>query len=128
VYTVPGVTPRPGQQFGQVRQDLYPRAAGGPLIYTPPGQQGFGGPLTVTGWLRGRPQLTRTLAQAGVPPAAGTQAAQPTRHAAAAHPAAVHRAGARAPGWIIASAAVIVAAALAGAALWLRRRRPAVLD
>ena len=66
VYTVPGVTPRPGQQFGQVRQDLYPRAAGGPLIYTPPGQQGFGGPLTVTGWLRGRPQLTRTLAQVGV--------------------------------------------------------------
>ena len=125
VYTVPGVTPRPGQQFGQVRQDLYPRAAGGPLIYTPPGQQGFGGPLTVTGWLRGRPQLTRTLAQAGVPPAAGTQAAQPARHAAAAHPAAVHRAGARTPGWIIAPAAVIVAAALAGAALWLRRRRPA---
>ena len=124
-YTVPGVTPRPGQQFGRVRQDLYPRAAGGPLIYTPPGQQGFGGPLTVTGWLRGRPQLTRTLAQVGVPPVAGTQAAQPTRRAPAAHPAAVHRAGARTPGWIIASASVIVAAALAGAALWLRRRRSA---
>jgi hypothetical protein len=128
VYTVPGVTPLPGQQFGQVRQDLYPRAAGGPLIYTPPGQQGFGGPLTVAGWLRGRPQLIRTLAGAGVPAAAGTRAAQPTRRAAAAHPAAAHRAGARIPGWIIAPVAVIVAAALAGAALWLRRRRPAVLD
>ena len=128
VYTVPGVPPRPGQQFGRVRQDLYPRAAGGPLIYTPPGQQGFGGPLTVAGWLRGRPQLIRTLAGAGVPPAAGTRAAQPTRRAAAAHPAAAHRAGARTPGWIIAPAAVIVAAALAGIALWLRRRRPAVLD
>jgi hypothetical protein len=126
VYTVPGVTPRPGQQFGLVRQDLYPRAAGGPLIYTPPGQQGFGGPLTVTGWLRGRPQLTRTLAQVGVPPAAGTPATQPARRAAAAHPAAVHRAGARTPAWIIAPAAVIMIAALAGAALWLRRRRPAV--
>jgi hypothetical protein len=125
VYTVPGVTPQPGQQYGRVRQDLYPRAAGGPLIYTPPGQQGFGGPLTVTGWLRGRPQLTRTLAQAGVPPAAGPQAAQPAHHAAAGHPAAVHRAGTRTPGWIIAPAAVIVAAALTGAALWLRRRRPA---
>jgi hypothetical protein len=129
VYTVPGVTPRPGKQFGRVRQDLYPRAAGGPLIYTPPGQQGFGGPLTVTGWLRGRPQLTRTLAQVGVPSAAGTQAAQPIRRSAAAHPAAVHppavhRAGARTPGWIIAPAAVIVAAALAGTALWLRRRKP----
>src|SRR5512146_3018192 len=28
-YTVPGVTPAPGQADGQVRQDLYPRAAGG---------------------------------------------------------------------------------------------------
>jgi hypothetical protein len=128
VYTVPGVTPLPGQQVGQVRQDLYPRAAGGPLIYTPPGQQGFGGPLTVAGWLRGRPQLIRTLAGAGVPAAAGTRAAQPTRRAAAAHPAAAHRAGARIPGWIVAPVAVVVAAALAGAALWLRRRRPAVLD
>ena len=124
VYTVPGVTPRPGQQFGRVRQDLYPRAAGGPLIYTPPGQQGFGGPLTVTGWLTGNPQLTRTLAQLGVPPAAGTRAAQQTRPASA-HPAAAHQAGARTPGWIIAPAALIVAAALAGTALWLRRRRPA---
>jgi hypothetical protein len=124
VYTVPGVTPRPGQQFGRVRQELYPRAAGGPLIYTPPGQQGFGGPLTVTGWLTGNPQLTRTLAQLGVPPAAGTRAAQPTRLATA-HPAAAHQAGARTSGWIIAPAALIVAAALAGTALWLRRRRPA---
>jgi len=125
VYTVPGVTPRPGQQFGRVRQDLYPGAAGGPLIYTPPGQQGFGGPLTVTGWLRGRPQLTRTLAQLGVPPTAGTQAGAPARRATAVHPAAAHRMGARTPGWIIAPAAVIVAAALAGTALWLRRRGPA---
>jgi hypothetical protein len=82
--------------------------------------------LTVTGWLRGRPQLIRTLAQAGVPPA-GTQAAQPTRRAAA-RPAAAHRAGARTPGWIVAPVAVVVAAAIAGTALWLRRRRPAVLD
>jgi hypothetical protein len=125
VYTVPGVTPRPGQQFGRVRQDLYPAAAGGPLIYTPPGQQGFGGPLTVTGWLRGRPQLTHTLAQLGVPLAAGARAAQQTGQPVAAHPAAAHQAGARTPGWIIAPAVVIVAAALAGAAFWLHRRRPA---
>jgi hypothetical protein len=125
VYTVPGVTPRPGQEFGRVRQDLYPRAPGGPLIYTPPGQQGFGEPLAVTGWLRGGPQLTRTLAQVGVPSAAGAGAAQQTRRPAAAHPAAAHQPGAWAVGWIIASAAVIVAAALAGAALWLGRRRPA---
>jgi hypothetical protein len=124
VYTVPGVTPRPGQQFGRIRQDLYPRAAGGPVIYTPPGQQGFGGPLTVTGWLKGTPDLTRTLVQLGVLPP-GTRAAQQTRHPAAAHPAAAHQAGAHTPGWIIAPAVLIVAAALAGTALWLRRRRPA---
>jgi hypothetical protein len=129
VYTVPGVTPRPGQRFGRVRQDLYPRAAGGPVIYTPPGQQGFGRPLTVTGWLRGSPQLTRALAQLGVPPP-GTRAGQPTRHTAAAHPpaahtAAAHPAGARTPGWIIALAVALVAAALAGTGLWLRRRKPA---
>jgi hypothetical protein len=41
-YTVPGVTPKPGEQYGRVRQDLYPSAAGGPVIYTPPGQDGFG--------------------------------------------------------------------------------------
>jgi hypothetical protein len=40
------------------------------------------------------------------------------------HPAAVHRTGARTPGWIIAPTAVIVAAAVAGTALWLRRRKP----
>jgi hypothetical protein len=132
VYTVPGVTPRPGQQFGRVRQDLYPGAAGGPVIYTPPGQQGFGGPLTVTGWLRGRPQLTRTLAQLGVPPTAGTRTAQQTGQPAAAHPAAArpaaHQAGARTPGWIIAPAAAIVAAALIGTAFWLRRRPAAAPD
>jgi hypothetical protein len=125
VYTVPGVPPRPGQQFGRVRQDIYPRAPGGPLIYTPPGQQGFGGPLTVTGWLRGRPPLTHTLAQLGVPPPPGARAAQQTRHPAAAHPAAAHQAGVRTAGWIIAPAVVIVAAALIGTAFWLRRRRPA---
>lgn len=125
VYTVPGVTPRPGQEFGRVRQDLYPRAAGGPVIYTPPGQQGFGGRLTVTGWLRGRPQLTRTLAQLGVPSSPGIPAAQQGRHTAAAHPAAAQQAAAGIPGWIIAPAAVIAAAALAGTALWLRRRKPA---
>ena len=141
VYTVPGVIPRPGQQVGQVRQDVYPRAAGGPVIYTPAGQHGFGGPLTITGWLRGRPELASTLAQLGVPPPPGTgvaqQASQPAAahsaaahpgavHPAAVHPAAVHRADSQIPGWIIAPAAVIVAVALAGTAFWLRRRKPAV--
>ena len=62
IYTVPGVTPQPGQQFGRIRQNVYPQALGGPVMYTPPGQRGFGQPLQATGWLRGSPQLARTLA------------------------------------------------------------------
>jgi hypothetical protein len=129
IYTVPGLTPQPGQQFGRIRQDLYPRAAGGPVIYTPPGQPGFGQALQATGWLRGSPQLTHTLAQFGVPPRSGTQAAQqthlpPTAHPAAAHQAAAHQAGFQTPGWLIAAAAAIAAAALAGTMLRLRHRKP----
>jgi hypothetical protein len=127
IYTVPGVTPQPGEQFGRIHQDLYPGAAGGPIIYTPPGQDGFGQPLQGTGWLRASPQLTRTLAQLGVPSRSGTQSAPRTRPPAA-HPAAAHQAGSPALGWLIASAAAIAAAALAGAGLLLRRRKPAAVQ
>src|SRR5215471_7863445 len=121
IYTVPGVTPQPGEQFGRIHQDLYPGAAGGPIIYTPPGQDGFGQPLQGTGWLRASPQLTRTLAQLGVPSRSGTQSAPQTRPPAA-HPAAAHQAGSPALGWLIA------AAALASAGLLLRRRKPAAVQ
>jgi len=129
IFTVPGVTPQGSERFGRIRQELYPRAAGGPVIYTPPGQRGFGRPLQVTAWLRGSPQLTRILARLGVPRAAGIHAAQPTRISAAAHPARAHRAGSRTLAWLIASAAAVAAAAFASTALWLRRRKPgAVYD
>jgi len=127
IYTVPGVTPQPSQQFGRIRQDLYPRAAGGPIIYTPPGQRGFGRPLLLSGWFRGSRQLSRTLAQLGVPPEPGKQGAQRTRTPAVAQPAPAHRTGSRALAWLIASAAAIAAAALAGTALWLRHRKPATV-
>jgi hypothetical protein len=118
IYTVPGVTPRPGEQFGRIRQDLYPRAAGGLLVYTPRGQNGFGGLLSVTGWLRASPRLSRTLAQLGISPPAGTPAP-------AARPVAAQQAGSRALPWLIASAAAIAAAALAGTVLLSRHRKPA---
>jgi hypothetical protein len=128
IYTVPGVTPQPGAQLGRIRQDLYPRAVGGPLVYTPPGQQGFGGPAAVTGWLRASPRLPRTLAQLGIPPPTGTQAAQQARLPAAAHPAAAQPTGSRTLPWLIASAAAIAAAALAGTVLLLRHRKPATIQ
>jgi hypothetical protein len=117
-YTVPGVTPQPGEQFGQVRQDIYPRAADGPLIYTPR-QPGPGGPLQVTGWLRASPRLLRTLTRLGVPSQPGVMAAN---HRAA-HPAAAHRSGAGALNWLIASAAAIAVTGLAAVTLRLRRGR-----
>ena len=124
IYTVPGVTPQGSEQFGRIRQDLYPSAAGGPVIYTPPGQRGFGQPLQVTGWLRGGPQLTHTLARLGVPPTAGKQTARPPRISPAAHPAPAHQAGSRTLAWLIASAAAIATVALTGTVLWLRHRKP----
>ena len=128
-YTVPGITPAPGQASDQFRQYVYPRAAGGPVIYTLPGQRGFGQPLQATGWLRGTPQLTATLTRLGVPAgtslpsAPGSAASAPAAPAPAAAPKPDDT---TAPAWLIATIASAVAIAIASTALWLRRRsRPA---
>ena len=124
-YTVPGITPAPGQARDQIRQYLYPRAAGGPVIYTLPGQQGFGQPLQATGWLRGTPQLTATLTRLGIPAGASlpSAASSPAAQAPAAAPKPNDT---TAPAWLIATIASTVAIVIAGTALWLRRRaRPA---
>jgi hypothetical protein len=119
-YTVPGVTPGPGQANGQIRQDLYPRAVGGPVIYTPPDQQGFGQPLQASGWLRGTPRLTVTLTRLGVPVGASLPSApQPATPAPSAAP---KLADPTTPAWLIATIVSVVAVAIAGIVLWLRRR------
>ena len=128
-YTVPGTTPAPGQARDQIRQYLYPRAAGGPMIYTLPGQQGFGQPLQATGWLRGTPQLTATLTRLGIPAAASLPSAPSSMASVPAAPAlaaAPKPDDTTAPAWLIATIASTAAIVIAGAALWLRRRpRPA---
>jgi hypothetical protein len=122
-YTVPGVTTGPGQATGQIRQNLYPRASGGPVIYTPPGQQGFGQPLQASGWLRATPRLTATLTRLGVP--AGTSLPSTPRPATTAS-AAPTPAGATVPAWLIATIVAAVAVAIGGLVLWrCRRSRPA---
>jgi hypothetical protein len=115
VYTVPGVTPRHGEQYGRIRQVLYPLAKGGPVIYTPPGQMGFGQPVRVTGWMRASARLVGILARLGVPP----------RHPPAAHPVAARDARGRHLDWLAGAFAVVAAAALGGIAWRLRRRRQA---
>jgi len=128
-YTVPGITPAPGQARDQIRQYLYPRAAGGPVIYTLPGQQGFGQPLQATGWLRGAPQLTATLTRLGIPAGASLPSAPSSMASVAAAPAlaaAPQPNDTTAPAWLIATIASAAAIVIAGAALWLRRHpRPA---
>lgn len=127
-YTVPGVTPKPGQPAGQIRQYLYPRAARGPMIYTLPGQQGFGQPLQATGWLRGTPQLTAILTRLGVPAGSSLPSAPGSTASVSATlaPAAAPKPGGTAPAWLIATIVSAVVIAIAGTAWWLRRRfRPA---
>lgn len=123
VYTVYGEFTRPGQQFGHIRQDLYPRAGGGPVIYTPQGQPG--GPLPFFGWFRAGRHLPRTLAKLGISLPAATQAGL---QVPAAHPAAPQQAGPGALPWLIGSAVAVAAAALAGTVLLLRRRKPATAE
>lgn len=119
VYTVPGVMPQGDEQFGRIRQDLYPRAAGGPVIYTPPGQRGFQQKLPVSGWFRGTPQLLRTLTGLGIPTRPVEPAAQRT--------GLTHQGGSGSGGltWLIASTTAIAVGVLIAAGLWLRRRKPA---
>jgi len=124
-YTVPGITPAPGQASDQIRQYLYPRAAGGPVIYTLPRQQGFGQPLQATRWLRGTPQLTATLTRLGVPAGASLPPAPSSAASISAAPApaaAPKLNDTTAPAWLIATIASTIAIAIAGTALWLRRR------
>jgi hypothetical protein len=71
-YTVPSGT---GQD--EIRQDLYPFAAGGPLTYTRPGQRFFGTEATLGGWFRGPATLLATLAKLGVPSRAPAPAVNP---------------------------------------------------
>jgi len=123
IYTVFGQFTRPGEQSGQIRQDLYPRAAGGPVIYTPPRQPG--GPVPFSGWFRAGRHLPRTLAKLGISLPAATQAGL---QAPAARPAAPQQAGPGALPWLIASAVAVAAAALAGTVLLLRRRKPATAE
>jgi len=122
IYTVFGQFTRPGEQLGHIRQDLYPRAVGGPVIYTPARQPG--GPVPFFGWFRASPGLPRTLARLGISPTAIQAGLQPP----AAHPVATPQAGSRALPWLIASAVAIAAAALAGTVLLLRRRKPATAE
>jgi len=51
-----------------LRQDLFPYAAGGPMLRTPPGQEVYGTPVD-SAWHRVEPALVEVLAALGIPDA-----------------------------------------------------------
>lgn len=66
-------------------QYLYPFARGGPLVYTPPGQEWIGGAdgTAPSGWFRMLPELLAELQERGLP---ATSSAAPGAPGAAARP------------------------------------------
>jgi hypothetical protein len=53
--------------ISSIRQDVYPFADGGPLVYTAPGQPFLQTEHTYGGWYRALPALTASLERLGVP-------------------------------------------------------------
>jgi len=65
--------PAEGGAAGSIRQDVYPYADGGPLVYTEPGQTFLHTEHTYGGWYRAVPALTASLRRLGVPAPAASQ-------------------------------------------------------
>jgi hypothetical protein len=114
-----------------VTQHLYPQAHGGPVVYTPPGQQAFDHG-TVGGWFRLRARAPETLAGLGFEttwsePALPT----PVKGGAAAEAAEAAGAGGAESGAgvdglrVAVTGTALLAAAAGAAALAVRRRRGA---
>jgi hypothetical protein len=59
----------------EIRQEIYPYAAGGPLVHTAPDQPLFAQMTTGGGWFRAPDSLVSLLQQAGVPTLAEVEAA-----------------------------------------------------
>ncbi len=100
-YTVPaGVT-----EASHVRQEIYPYASGGPVLYLPPGQVIFnGGEVTAGGWIRAPETLRAALVAAGLPSDA---------------PGTASGGGLGGAAWLVAPAALLAAG---GLTLLVRRR------
>jgi len=107
-------------QTTAIRQDVYPDAAGGPLVHTAAGQPIFDG-ATVGGWYEAPSGLRDMLRVLGVPPAGATTAARssPGTRGAAAAPSSDD------PPWpaVMIGAAGAVALAGVGGTVAIRTRR-----
>ncbi len=109
--------PNASVQPDVVRQDLYPSAPGGPVVYTPPGQSAFG-VTTRGGWRVAPAGFAALLDSIGVPRAGVTGAAD----VAGSAPAAAARATGTGGRWRWAAGALAVVVAVFTLALLARRR------
>jgi hypothetical protein len=123
-YTVPV-----DQGSVELRQDLYPYAAGGPVSYTRPGQPLWSGEQAVGGWFRAPATLPATLTSLGLParPPAGAAgaagAAEPAAQVKAASAAAARPAGDSPVAWWVWVVAALSGGALLAGALGVVARR-----
>jgi hypothetical protein len=126
-YRVPGGEPTPAT----VRQDLYPRAAGGPVTYTRAGQPSFGS-ATSGGWYRAPDGFAQLLVTLGVPdvvvPAAARPSLQPSAQPTSEGAAAGHAAPTPGTPWMAITAAALAACIAVVAAIALVRRRRTVAE
>lgn len=106
-----------------IRQDLYPDAAGGPLVHTPDGQRIFEG-TTAGGWYAAPFALRDVLGSLGVPVAdAGPAKAAKVSPATPAGASAAASNGSPWPAVIVAATAVVALAGAGGAVAVHRARR-----
>ena len=109
-YTLTYVVPGPAGRADEIRQDVYPHAAGGPVTYMRPGQPIFDR-ATHGGWFRADPALKMTLAQI-------LPEAQPTQSRSA------WRSWGGAGRWALLVGLASALVALAAGAVLLTRRQP----
>jgi hypothetical protein len=110
-YTITYTVPGPSGAASQIRQKLYPYAAGGPVTYMAPGQSVFDTASTRGGWYEADTSLKGTLVEAGLPRTAPATGGGDSMSAVDVWP------------WVLGG---IAALALAAASIVLmRRHRPA---
>lgn len=125
VYTVPGPADK-----DYIHQSLFPYAAGGPILYTPPNQSFFDTERTRGGWFRATARLKAALVRAGLPDTA--PAKDSAAKESASNPELVSSApgsgggGLSSPQIGIAALVAALAAALGGTVLVRRRRSRAL--
>jgi hypothetical protein len=126
-YTITWTIPDGSGTARQIRQDVYPYAAGGPVTYTKPGQLVFD-ESTRGGWYKASDGLRQHLISLGLPNKAPLVSAASGQGSSSASPAPVGPAPAAAPAvWprvLVGGALLLLVVLMAGTVAAVLRRRP----